>query len=112
MFFKVGALKPGQSTTFTFDTWMAPATIKVDEKRVAKVSKKKKTGKKITKKYKKVGGAKECKALCKKKAGCHVAKFDHLNGTCCLSSIDTKKRCPGKWGAYAGWTGYAVCKKK
>merc|ERR1711907_809167 len=82
MFFKLGTLKPGQSTTFSFDTWMAPATVKVDEKAVRKAKKK---ADKIKKK--KVGGVKECKALC-------------------------KKSCPGKWARYPGWTGYAVCKKR
>jgi len=38
IFFKIGNLAPGASTTFVFDTWMAPATVKVDEKAVAKAN--------------------------------------------------------------------------
>jgi len=39
IFVKVGNMAPGASTTFIFDTWMAPASVKVDEAAVAKATK-------------------------------------------------------------------------
>merc|ERR1712199_95974 len=38
MFVKFGDMKPGQTETFIFDTWMAKASVKIDEETVSKVS--------------------------------------------------------------------------
>jgi len=103
MFFKLGNMAPGASTTFTFDTYMA--TKKVTQKKIKKLKTKlAKTGASGA-----AAGLASCKNKCRATAGCNVAKWNPATRECCLSAIDTAKKCPGKWVTKAGWTGHSVC---
>merc|ERR1712187_315339 len=50
----------------------------------------------------------DCKATCKKTAGCTIAEYSTL-GTCCTSKYATKAACPGSFTTSSSWKGYAVC---
>merc|ERR1712096_281036 len=86
MFFKIGSLAPGASTTFTFDTYMA--TKKVTQKKIKKLKKKLegKLGGSTA-----AAGLASCKKKCRETTGCNVAKWKPATRECCLSAIDTAK---------------------
>jgi len=49
-----------------------------------------------------------CKAECKKTAGCTIAEYS-TTGTCCTSKYATKATCPGSFTSSSAWKGYVVC---
>merc|ERR1712032_1631140 len=50
-----------------------------------------------------------CKATCKKTAGCKIAEYAAGSRTCCTSKIATKAECKGSFVTSKTWKGYVVC---
>merc|ERR1712087_363563 len=50
-----------------------------------------------------------CKATCKKTAGCKIAEYAASSETCCTSRYSTKATCPGSFTSSSAWKGYVVC---
>merc|ERR1711934_1347597 len=50
-----------------------------------------------------------CKATCKKTAGCKIAEYAAGSKTCCTSRYATKATCPGSFTSSSAWKGYVVC---
>merc|ERR1712087_746415 len=50
-----------------------------------------------------------CKATCKKTAGCKIAEYAASSKTCCTSRYATKATCPGSFTSSSAWKGYVVC---